>query len=336
MKGQYSLHLLRQLANKTRHPQIQARRLIHGQTAAGCLRDHEDVSIPVPWGHIAGKWYGPKDVRPILGMHGWMDNAGTFDTLAPLLPPHLPLLTVDVPGHGLSSWLPKGSVYHSIELVQIVLRIMKHYKWDKVSLLGHSMSSINGFVFGSMFPEKLDMFIGLDVMKPLIRTDKTFIDKLAIRLEDNLKVEERILEGSEPPSYEWNKLVERLHIGTNKSISMESCQYLLKRSCKPSKQDPNKFYFSRDNRLKASIVYTLSNETVMEMAARIKTPYLFIKALQGPYYEDKKYYHGTLDVLRKNPLFEYYEVEGSHHVHLNEPEKVAHFMNAFINKYRPE
>ncbi|XP_062132240.1 probable serine hydrolase isoform X1 [Drosophila sulfurigaster albostrigata] len=334
MKGQQSLRLLRQLRNGTQ--QSFARRLAHGQSAAGSLRDHEDIIIQMPWGHIAGKWYGRKDVRPILGIHGWMDNAGTFDTLAPLLPAHLPLLTIDAPGHGLSSWLPKGTAYHSIELVQLMRRIIKYFNWEKLSLLGHSMSSLNGFVFGSMFPDKLDMFIGLDVMKPLIRSEKTFIDKLAERLENNLKLEERMLEGSEPPSYEWDKLVERMHLGTSKSISLESCQYILKRSCKPSKQDPNRFYFSHDNRVKASFVYTLSNETVLEMAARINVPYLFIKALQAPYYEDMKYYNATLDVLRKNPQFEYYEVEGSHHVHLNEPEKVAPLINAFINKYRPD
>lgn len=31
----------------------------------------EEVRIPVPWGHIAGKWWGPQNKRPILVMHGW-------------------------------------------------------------------------------------------------------------------------------------------------------------------------------------------------------------------------------------------------------------------------
>ncbi|KAH8415739.1 hypothetical protein KR222_011732 [Zaprionus bogoriensis] len=336
MISQWNLRLLQGFRNRGSR---QSLRQVRAQSSASSLkmatRDFEEVVIPVPWGQIVGKWYGPRHVRPILGMHGWMDNAGSFDTLAPLLPPHLPFLSIDVPGHGLSSWLPKGAIYHSLELVQLVLRIMKIYKWEKVSILGHSMSSMNGFVFGSMFPDKLDMFIGLDVMKPLIRTEKQFIEKLAERLQDNLKLEERVDDGSEPPAYEWDKLVERLHLGTNKSISLESCKYLLQRSCKPSRRDPTKFYFSRDHRLKASVVYTLSNETVLEMASRIKTPYMFVKALQAPYYEDKKYYNHALEVLRKNPLFEYYEVEGSHHVHLNEPEKVAPLINAFINKYRP-
>ncbi|CAG7829321.1 unnamed protein product, partial [Allacma fusca] len=44
----------------------------------------EEIRIPVPWGHIAGKAWGNKNGFPVLGLHGWLDNAGTFDTIAPL------------------------------------------------------------------------------------------------------------------------------------------------------------------------------------------------------------------------------------------------------------
>ncbi|XP_064544740.1 probable serine hydrolase [Drosophila montana] len=335
MKGPRSLRLLQQLVKGTQ----QSVRLAHGQSSTNTLKTltkhYEEVSIPVPWGHISGKWYGPKHVRPILGMHGWQDNAGTFDTLAPLLPPHLSFLSIDAPGHGLSSWLPDGVMYHSIDYVQLVLRLMEEYNWSKVSMLGHSMSSINGFVFAALFPEKVDMFIGLDVLKPPIRSPKQIVNALSERLEASLKLERRLRSGSEPPAYEWDQLVERLHHGTDKSVDIEACKYLLQRNCKPSSHEPHKYYFSRDNRLKYSQFYTLSLEIVLEMATRIKSPHLFIKALQAPYYENKKYYDATIAVLRQNPLFEYHEVDGSHHVHLNEPEKVAHFINSFINKYRP-
>lgn len=31
----------------------------------------KEVTIPVPWGHVAGKWWGPTNKRPILTLHGW-------------------------------------------------------------------------------------------------------------------------------------------------------------------------------------------------------------------------------------------------------------------------
>lgn len=42
-----------------------------------------------------GKIWGPPDGHPVLALHGWLDNAGTFDTLIPLLPPNLRIVAVD-------------------------------------------------------------------------------------------------------------------------------------------------------------------------------------------------------------------------------------------------
>ena len=56
-----------------------------------------------------------------MALHGWLDNAGTWDTLAPLLlsaSPHQSLLCLDYPGHGLSSHLPPGQAYHYLEALR--------------------------------------------------------------------------------------------------------------------------------------------------------------------------------------------------------------------------
>lgn len=34
-------------------------------------REFKEVSVKVPWGQIAGKWWQPYDVRPVLALHGW-------------------------------------------------------------------------------------------------------------------------------------------------------------------------------------------------------------------------------------------------------------------------
>lgn len=45
-------------------------------------------------------------------------------------------------------------------------------------------------------------------------------------------------------------------------------------------------------------------------------------------------YEIVLEEIRKaTPVFKYQEVEGSHHVHLNEPEKVAPIINDFVNLF---
>lgn len=44
------------------------------------------LSVPVPWGEIRGKVWGPDHGRPVLCLHGWADNCGSFNTVIPLLP----------------------------------------------------------------------------------------------------------------------------------------------------------------------------------------------------------------------------------------------------------
>ncbi|XP_017473225.1 PREDICTED: probable serine hydrolase isoform X2 [Rhagoletis zephyria] len=297
-------------------------------------RHFEEIAIPVPWGHLSGKWYGPTNVRPIIGLHGWLDNAGTFDTLAPLLPQHIGFLCLDLPGHGRSSWLPFGMSYHSIDYVTLLLRVMNFYGWEKISMICHSMSSINGFVFSALFPEKIDIMVGLDNLKTITQSGAQIVDAYKKNLQDLMVFENRASD-SYPPCYKWHELVHRLHHGTNKSVCREKCKYLLNRGVQPSEHEPKKYYFSRDNRLKKAFFYGFSNDVPIDMARRITSPYLFIKALNSTYYEPRKYFDETLDIMQKNPAFEYHEVTGTHHVHLNEPEKVAPIINSFINKWRP-
>lgn len=40
-----------------------------------------EFNLQVPWGHIACKWWGSKDIQPIICLHGWQDNAGRLDFL---------------------------------------------------------------------------------------------------------------------------------------------------------------------------------------------------------------------------------------------------------------
>ncbi|KAI4460470.1 epoxide hydrolase [Holotrichia oblita] len=98
----------------------------------------QEVRIPTPLGLLAGKWWGPTDKRPIVAFHGWQDNCGTFDTLIPLLPKHIPYLALDCPGHGFSYKLPAGVPYHNADIAIMIKELIKYFGWHKLTLMGHS------------------------------------------------------------------------------------------------------------------------------------------------------------------------------------------------------
>ncbi|KAJ6624111.1 Serine hydrolase-like protein [Pseudolycoriella hygida] len=96
------------------------------------IREVEEIKISVPWGYIAAKYWGPRNVRPILCLHGWQDNAGTFDALIPMLPDHVSYLVIDFPGHGLSSRYPNGMIYSHVDYLYAILLICKKFEWEKL------------------------------------------------------------------------------------------------------------------------------------------------------------------------------------------------------------
>ncbi|EDV96832.1 GH16487 [Drosophila grimshawi] len=70
-----------------------------------------DSDILVPWGRIACRRYGKRQVRPLLATYGWMNNMGSFACFIPLLySAHMSVVCIERPGHGRSSHYPALSV----------------------------------------------------------------------------------------------------------------------------------------------------------------------------------------------------------------------------------
>ncbi|XP_030373080.1 uncharacterized protein LOC115623044 [Scaptodrosophila lebanonensis] len=134
------------------------------------LNDYNDVRIDMPWGHISGRWYGNGNVRPILAIHGWQHNRRTFDALIPLMPSYVGLLCIDLPGHGNSSNLQTGRQYSINDYVLIIARIMKEYKWTRMSLMGHSMGAAISLIYAALYPYTVDIIISLDSIMPPLQT----------------------------------------------------------------------------------------------------------------------------------------------------------------------
>ena len=56
-----------------------------------------------------GKTWGNPQGIPVICLHGWLDNACSFDALAPLLPNDShKFIAIELPGHGFSSHFPEG------------------------------------------------------------------------------------------------------------------------------------------------------------------------------------------------------------------------------------
>lgn len=76
-----------------------------------------------------------------------------------------------------------------------------------------------------------------------------------------------------------------------------------------------------------------SFETANEFAKQIHCRYLMIKAVPGRVRDNWSLYQSILETIKKSSKdFSYVEVDGSHHVHLNDASKVfSHILNFLKN-----
>ncbi|EDS28158.1 valacyclovir hydrolase [Culex quinquefasciatus] len=286
-----------------------------------------EVQIPVPFGVIRGKWYGPTNVRPILFLHGYNDNSGSYDRLLPLLPTAGSYLAIDLPGHGLSSWMPSGTVYHLTDATICIRRIMKTYGWSQVSLVGHSLGAMMCYIFIGLYPDKVDLFVALDALQPSYPGE--FYKQLAFHFDRSIEYDDT--KGKKPSGFTYDKMLSRVRYSAGTTIPKELCHHLLERNIRESSVLPGTFHYTFDSRTKYLDISGWSRETNLETARANKCPVLVIKATESFYYGDEDEFKRLLDEMGKNnPLTRLEAIEGNHYVHLIEAESVASVIGKFL------
>lgn len=267
-------------------------------------------------------------------IHGWQDNAASFDALIPLLPEHISFLAIDLPGHGRSSRFPNGLVYSTVGDLYIINYIIRQFGWKHVSLMGHSLGAISCFIYAAIFPEMVDLVVALDGLYPRIL--KPFhVNYLKAGLESIRESDELNISGEEPKSYEFDELIEKMNSQTYLSVTRASAAYLLARGAKESSIEKDRYYFNRDARLKMFQLDFYTVEINENLAQSIDCPLLFVQALKSTFYTAEDQQDSVLQILMDKPDFEISTANGGHHVHINDAPAVSGAVSEFLLKHWP-
>lgn len=124
----------------------------------------EEFSVQLAGVRIAGKRWRNGD-RPLLALHGWLDNAASFDRLAPLLQ-GADVLAVDLPGHGLSYHRTPQGRYDIIDDLPDLVRLADHLGWQRFDLVGHSRGAMIAALLAAALPERVVSVTLLDGFTP--------------------------------------------------------------------------------------------------------------------------------------------------------------------------
>jgi pimeloyl-ACP methyl ester carboxylesterase len=103
----------------------------------------KNFEIEVGWGQISGQIFGDPNApnsKPILALHGFLDNSNSFRPLAPFLTQsnEYYLIAIDLPGMGFSSKIPNGIPYTTKFFVMSLRRVVLHFNLSKFLFLCHS------------------------------------------------------------------------------------------------------------------------------------------------------------------------------------------------------
>ncbi|HWK53479.1 MAG TPA: alpha/beta hydrolase [Hyphomicrobiales bacterium] len=270
---------------------------------------------------VAGRLWGAEGAPLLLALHGWRDNAATFDRLAPRLADSFRVLALDLPGHGRSDPRQRDGGYAIWSYLDDVLAILQTLGEPRVRLLGHSMGAAVACLFAATFPERVESVVMLDALGPLSVPPTQAPAQLRKALLQ--KADWNPAQRSYYPSREA-AIEARARVG----LRFDSAALLAARNLG---QDAQGWYWQSDRRLARANPLSLSEEQVQAFLREIRCPVLLVKATGGDYWH--KHAAAYAERLRCFAAMRTVELPGHHHQHLEgEVEAVAQAVRDFLER----
>lgn len=97
----------------------------------------------------------------VLCLHGWLDNAASFEPLAQQLA-DIPLLALEFPGHGHSGHRGADAHYYFFDWVQDLVALCTAQNWQQLTIIGHSMGAMVATALAAAFPELVAKLVLID------------------------------------------------------------------------------------------------------------------------------------------------------------------------------
>ncbi|MEM9100910.1 MAG: alpha/beta hydrolase [Pseudomonadota bacterium] len=281
----------------------------------------ESVSYNVGDLNLAGLYWKSEsgNKTPIIALHGWLDNAASFLSVAPLLKPHS-VLALDQMGHGLSCHYQPGAAYHFIDGVTHIIVLLRQLGFEKVILLGHSMGGGISTLIAAAAPDLVEAVISVDVFGPLVSEPSNALEDLRMSVEQFVASQNK-----KSPFYDSvdSALALRNKIGNNQD---ETLRDIVERGLEKT---PQGYVWRTDPRLRVHSAIRLTEKQVQTQLKGVQCPVLYIEADNG-FKHAKQHYLKRKACLEK---VEKFEVEGGHHVHIEKPQVCVDAIFSFLNKH---
>ncbi|QYX48441.1 alpha/beta hydrolase [Pseudomonas tussilaginis] len=274
-----------------------------------------EQSLDVNGNHFALRTWGNESDPPVLALHGWLDNAASFERIAPLLRDRF-VVAPDLAGHGRSQHRRADSGYYLWEHADDMNALVECLGWKRFSVLGHSMGTGVASILAAM-NRCIDTLVFIDGMgAPFTVDDGNTVEHMrkAQRLL-RLALRTRLNGFSGPQEAQFSSLemaINERRSGTGASLSAEGARLLAMRDLVNLGHG---YRWRHDPRLVLPEPLQLTERQACEFLQQITCPLHLLLGHQG-------LFAGSAFDKRKNALPPHTRVQwhdGGHHFHLDAP-----------------
>ncbi len=267
---------------------------------------------------LTAKEWGRSGSVPVIALHGWLDNAASFDRMLPFME-NLQVVALDLAGHGRSSHRSVDSSYDIWIDIAEVVSVADQMGWERFALLGHSRGAIISGLIAGTFPERITHTVLIDGYLPMPQAADETAKQVAKAIREN-----RRFAATSPTFFDDFERAVYARVRGFVPLEVEAAKLLADRGVIESERG---YYWANDQRLKAASYVKFSQDNLKSFLTEILSPVLLIQAENSAFSPDRQ----QSDLFDWIPQMQIIKMPGSHHLHLEgSAEQVAARVQNFI------
>ena len=269
---------------------------------------------------LAARAWGERNRPPLLALHGWLDNAGSFDRIAPLLAAQHYVVALDLKGHGRSAHAAPGTWYHYVDYFEDLRATLDHFGWTRATWLGHSLGGTLASLFAALHPDSVEALLLIEALGPLTVAPEQTLDQLRRGLEERAAFSRR------RPLRVFPDIDTAIRVRMAASgISQKAARPLVERGVEAV---DGGYVWSSDPRLTLASPQRYAEAQVLAMLSGIRAPTLLMLAEPATSYLPDSMMAARIACVGG---IEVVHIAGNHHLHLEEPRRVFGVVERFLD-----
>ncbi|MDX1705160.1 alpha/beta hydrolase [Pseudidiomarina sp.] len=283
------------------------------------------VAFELNWGTVRGLSWGPATGKPILALHGWLDNAHSFIPMAEAflqspLSKSRRLIALDWAGHGCSDHRPPGNYYPFVDYVYDVWQLCELQGWEQIDIIAHSMGAFAANMLAGIDPDRVANLLSIEAFGLLATPSSETAGDIRKGFKSRWLQQQK-----DRPHYPnlQQAVAARQMAG---DFSAEIAALLVDRGIE--KLSDEDYRFRADGQLRVSSAIRMTAEQIGDVLAKIKCPFELVIGSEG-----HERVQEALGLWRSLvPQLQVHTIAGGHHVHMQEPAAIIDLFGQMIDR----